>query len=67
MSLENQTFVLVQKSDQYDEYFHISFGEKLIKEDPRAASYCGLFEDGDNIRAIIYLRRSKLQSDKKCR
>jgi alanyl-tRNA synthetase len=40
-------------SDQLDEYFHISFGEKLIQYEPRA-SYCGLFEAGDTVRAIIY-------------
>ena len=40
-------------SDQYDEYFHINFGEKLIKKDPKA-SYCGIFEAGPTLRAIIY-------------
>ena len=40
-------------SDQYDEYFHINFGEKLIKNDPKA-SYCGIFEAGPTLRAIIY-------------
>ncbi|MBM2852735.1 MAG: alanyl-tRNA synthetase, partial [Candidatus Nitrosotenuis sp.] len=40
-------------SDQYDEYFHISFGEKLIKNDPKA-SYCGIFDAGSTVRAIIY-------------
>jgi alanyl-tRNA synthetase len=40
-------------SDQYDEYFHINFGEKLIKADPKA-SYCGLFDAGPTVRAIVY-------------
>ena len=40
-------------SDQYGEFFHISFGEKLIEKDPWMV-YCGVFEDGDKIRAIIY-------------
>jgi len=40
-------------SDQYDEFFHIGFGEKLIEKDPWMV-YCGVFEDGDKIRAIIY-------------
>ncbi|KAG0511795.1 MAG: Alanine--tRNA ligase [Nitrosopumilales archaeon] len=40
-------------SEQYDEYFHINFGEKLIKKDPKAV-YCGLFEAGETLRAIIY-------------
>jgi len=40
-------------SDQYDEFFHIGFGEKLIEKDPWMV-YCGVFEDEDKIRAIIY-------------
>jgi len=40
-------------SDQYDEFFHIGLGEKLIEKDPWMI-YCGIFEDGDKIRAIIY-------------
>ena len=40
-------------NEQYDEFFHISLGEKLIKKDPWMV-YCGIFEDGDKIRAIIY-------------
>ncbi len=37
----------------YDEYFHINFGERLIKNDPKAV-YCGIFEAGDVIRAVVY-------------
>jgi alanyl-tRNA synthetase len=40
-------------NEQYDEYFHINFGEKLIKANP-SASYCGIFEEGDNVRVIAY-------------
>jgi alanyl-tRNA synthetase len=40
-------------SDQYDEFFHIGLGEKLIEKDPWMV-YCGVFEDEDKIRAIIY-------------
>ena len=40
-------------SEQYDEYFHINFGEKLIKNDPKA-SYCGIFDVDSKVRAIIY-------------
>ncbi|MGI0063405.1 MAG: alanine--tRNA ligase-related protein, partial [Nitrosopumilaceae archaeon] len=40
-------------SEQYDEYFHINFGEKLIKNDPKA-SYCGIFDADLTVRAIIY-------------
>jgi len=41
------------KSDRYDEYFHINFGERLVKNDPKAV-YCGIFEEGDTVRAIIH-------------
>lgn len=40
-------------SDQYDEYFHINFGKKLIQSDPRTA-YCGIFESGPTVRVIVY-------------
>jgi len=40
-------------SDEYDEYFHINFGEKLVKTNPRAV-YCGIFEYGSTVRAIIH-------------
>ncbi len=40
-------------SDQYDEYFHINFGKKLVKQAPDA-TYCGMFEAGPTIRVIVY-------------
>jgi alanyl-tRNA synthetase len=40
-------------SELYDEYFHINFGEKLVKKEPDSI-YCGLFEEGVKIRAIIH-------------
>ena len=40
-------------NEQYDEFFHISLGEKLIEKDPWMV-YCGIFEEKDKIRAIIY-------------
>jgi len=40
-------------SEQYDEYFHINFGEKLVKKEPDSI-YCGLFEEGAKLRAIIH-------------
>ena len=33
-------------NEQYDEFFHISLGEKLIEKDPWMV-YCGVFEDGE--------------------
>ena len=40
-------------SDQYDEYFHITFGKKLINSEIKSA-YCGVFESGSTIRIIVY-------------
>jgi alanyl-tRNA synthetase len=40
-------------SDQYDEFFHLNFGKKLVKQDPKSV-YCGIFEAGPTIRAIVY-------------
>ena len=40
-------------SDQYDEFFHINFGKKLVNQEHKAA-YCGIFEVGPTIRVIVY-------------
>ena len=41
-------------SNDYDDVFHIGLGETLCKADPTLV-YCGLFEDGEKIRVIVYL------------
>ncbi|HUU49195.1 MAG TPA: alanine--tRNA ligase [Nitrosopumilaceae archaeon] len=40
-------------NDQYDEFFHINFGKKLVSKEPTSA-YCGIFESGPTIRVIVY-------------
>ena len=40
-------------SENFDEFFHINFGKKLIQSESKAA-YCGIFESGPTIRAIVY-------------
>jgi len=40
-------------SEQYDEYFHLNFGKKLINKDPKAA-FCGIFESGSTVRIMVY-------------
>jgi alanyl-tRNA synthetase len=40
-------------SDQYDEFFHINFGKKLVSQESKSA-YCGIFEAGPTIRVIVY-------------
>jgi len=40
-------------SNNYDDVFHIGLGEILCKTDPKMI-YCGLFEQGEKIRVIVY-------------
>ena len=40
-------------NNQYDEFFHITFGEQLVKRDTSMV-YCGLFDEAHKIRVVIY-------------
>ena len=40
-------------SEQYDEFFHMNFGKKLVKENPNLV-YVGIFKSGPTIRVIAY-------------
>ena len=40
-------------SENYDEYFHLNFGKKLVTRDTSAA-FCGIFESGPTIRVMVY-------------
>ena len=40
-------------SEQYDEFFHINFGKKIVNLDPKSA-YCGIFESGSTIHVVVY-------------
>ena len=40
-------------SNNYDDVFHIGLGEMLCKTDSKMV-YCGLFEQGEKIRVIVY-------------
>jgi len=40
-------------SNDYDDVFHIGLGEVLCGADPTLI-YCGLFEEGEKIRVIVY-------------
>jgi len=40
-------------SKQYDEFFHVNFGKKLVKDNPNTV-YVGIFESGPTIRIIVY-------------
>ena len=40
-------------SENYDEYFHLNFGKKLIAKDSSCA-FCGIFESGPTVRILVY-------------
>ncbi|NND86616.1 MAG: alanine--tRNA ligase [Nitrosopumilus sp.] len=40
-------------SEDFDEYFHLNFGKKLIAKDNHAA-FCGIFESGPTVRVMVY-------------
>ena len=40
-------------NEQYDEFFHINFGKKLVNQE-QTAVYGGIFEAGPTIRVIVY-------------
>ena len=40
-------------SEQFDEFFHINFGKKLVKKEPNSV-YVGIFELDQTIRVIVY-------------
>ena len=40
-------------SKQYDEFFHMNFGKRLVKDNPNFV-YVGIFESGPTIRVIAY-------------
>ncbi len=40
-------------SKNYDEYFHLNFGKKLVSKNSKAA-FCGIFKSGPTIRVMVY-------------
>ncbi|QLH06078.1 alanine--tRNA ligase [Nitrosopumilus ureiphilus] len=40
-------------SENYDEYFHLNFGKKLVAKDNTSA-FCGIFESGSTVRILVY-------------
>jgi alanyl-tRNA synthetase len=51
--MKNSIKFCFTSSDQYDEFFHINFGKKLVKDNP-VITYLGIFETGSKIRIIVY-------------
>ena len=40
-------------SSDYDEYFHLNFGKRIVAKDDKA-TFCGIFESGPTIRIMVY-------------
>jgi len=51
--MKNSIKFCFTSSNQYDEFFHINFGKKLVKDNPMI-TYVGIFETGPKIRIIVY-------------
>ena len=53
INVTNSTKFCFTSNDEFDEFFHINFGKKLIKNEPNSV-YVGIFESGPTIRVIVY-------------
>ena len=53
VDVQEKARLCLTHAKQYDEYFHMNFGKKLIKADPYSI-YCGILESGPTIRIIVY-------------
>ena len=53
LSVSDKANFCYSTSNDYDDVFHIGLGEVLCKADPKLI-YCGLFEQGEKIRVIVY-------------
>jgi len=53
MTVHNSMKLCFTSSTQYDEYFHMNFGKKLVKNLSNSV-YVGIFESGPTIRIIAY-------------
>ena len=54
LSVSDKVNFCYSTSNDYDDIFHIGLGEVLCKADPKLV-YCGLFEQGEKIRVIVYV------------
>ena len=43
-------------SGEYDEFFHVNFGRRLVRAHPRAA-HCGIFRSGPTVRVVVHCGR----------
>ena len=53
ITIKDSAKICFTSSKIYDEFFHITFGKKLVKNHPNAV-YVGIFESGPTIRVMAY-------------
>ena len=53
MTVNNSMKTCFTASAQYDEFFHMNFGKKLVRNLPNSV-YVGIFESGPTVRIIAY-------------
>jgi len=53
MTVNNSMKICFTASNQYDEFFHMNFGKKLVRNLPNSV-YVGIFESGPTVRIIAY-------------
>jgi len=51
ISIKNKLYFT--SSENYDEYFHLNFGKKLVAKDDTSV-FCGIFESGPTVRIMVY-------------
>ena len=51
--IKNSMRIGFTTSNQYDEFFHMNFGKKLVKNDANSV-YVGIFEAGPTVRIMVY-------------
>jgi len=54
MTVNNSMKICFTASNQYDEFFHMNFGKKLVRNLPNSV-YVGIFESGPTVRIIAYV------------
>ncbi len=64
MTVKNSTKMCFTASAQYDEFFHMNFGKKLVKNIPNSV-HVGIFESGQTVRVIVHVGDGTLGKDAK--
>ena len=54
MTVKNSTKICFTASIQYDEFFHMNFGKRLVKNIPDSV-HVGIFESGQTVRVMVHV------------